>query len=156
MGTRARFALRLIGDDGRLHAGAAECVVHVTGPVARLRHALAQGQTITAGDVEVARGEIGRAPMQALVVDFSGMRTRRALRAGERLRPALVVAASAVRSGDRLTVRIRVGEVEITAAAIASQHGEVGEIIRAVNADSGRRLQVRITGPAEGEVIHAS
>lgn len=156
VGGKVRFALRFIGDDGRLHVGAAECVVRVSGPTSRLMHDVERGHVLRHEDVEVVYGDVGRIPLQPLDEAVVGHRTRRALRKGDYLRAALVEPVSLVRSGDRLTVRVRLGGVEVTTAAIASQHGQAGEIIRAVNADTGRRLRVRITGPAEGEVIHAS
>jgi flagella basal body P-ring formation protein FlgA len=156
VGGKVRFALRFIGDDGRLRVGAVECVVRVTGPTSRLVHDVERGHVLREEDIEVVHADVGRIPLQPLEATVVGHRTRRALRMGEHLRAAFVEPVSLVRSGDRLTVRVRVGEVEVTTAAIASQHGQVGEIIRAVNADTGRRLRVRITGPAEGEVIHAS
>lgn len=156
VGGKVRFALRFIGDDGRLHVGAAECVVRVSGPMARLAHDVERGHVLRPEDIEVVHADVGRMPLQPLDGAVVGHRTRRALRMGEHLRAALVEPVSLVRSGDRLVVRVRVGEVEVTTTAIASQHGQVGEIIRAVNADTGRRLRVRVTGPAEGEVIHAS
>jgi flagellar basal-body rod protein FlgG len=82
VGGKVRFALRFIGDDGRLRVGAVECVVRVTGPTSRLVHDVERGHVLREEDVEV----VARATSGAFRCSRSCRRTgppaRRALRAG--------------------------------------------------------------------------
>ncbi len=83
-----------------------------------------------------------------------GSHARRTLAVGETVTALSVRRAPLVKSGDELVMRARIGRVEVTARAVASQVGELGDVIRVVNADSGRVLKAEIVGPGEVEVRH--
>jgi flagella basal body P-ring formation protein FlgA len=153
VGGPMRFALRWAD---RRHAGEADAVVHVDAACARARRDLERGTLLAAGDVEVVRGDIGRAVLRPCPTDVVGSRLLRALAAGEVVSPVAVSVTPLVRSGDAVVTRVRVPGVEVSGKAVASQSGELGDVIRVVNPESGRALRARVTGRGEVEVIHGS
>jgi flagella basal body P-ring formation protein FlgA len=48
------------------------------------------------------------------------------------------------------------GGIVVTGVATAQQSGQIGDVIRVVNADSRRVLRARITGKGSAEVLHGS
>ena len=57
-----------------------------------------------------------------------------------------------VRSGDRITISVRVGSVQATGVGIASGSGQLGDTIRVLASEGRRALTARITGPGTVEV----
>lgn len=153
VGGPMRFALRWAD---RRHAGQAEAVVRVEAACARARRDLERGTVLAAEDIEVVRGDVGRAVLRPCPTELAGSRLLRALGAGDLVPPAAVAVAPAVRSGDAVVTRVRVPGLEVSGKAVASQNGELGEVIRVVNPESGRALRARVTGRGEVEVIHGS
>ena len=153
LGRPMRFALRWIGARGLGEAG---CIVRVEAPHQRTRRPLPRGHVISEADVEQGAGEIGDVPLRALPADVRGARTRRDLAAGTVLSAAMVVVPPLVKGGDPVVAVVRLPGMEARGRAVASQSGELGEVIRVVNPESGRSLRARVTARGEVEVIHGS
>jgi flagella basal body P-ring formation protein FlgA len=69
------------------------------------------------------------------------------------LGPGLVEVAPVVRSGQRVTMTVSVGQVRASVEGVASGSGQVGDEIRVVRQDVRRPIRARITGPGEVEVL---
>lgn len=156
-GARVGGAVRvtLQWTNGR-HAGEADAVVHVEAEHGRAKRDLERGTVLAAGDFEVVRGDVGRSVLRPCPTDLVGARLLRSLSAGDLVGPVAVAVAPLVRSGDPVVTRVRVPGIEVSGKAVASQSGELGDIIRVVNPESGRALRARVTGRGEVEVIHGS
>jgi flagella basal body P-ring formation protein FlgA len=133
-------------------------VVHATLPLVRLTHPIDAGAVITAADLEAVVGDPGPLPFEALpgAADIVGNTSTRALQPREVITTRMVRVAPAVRSGEVVATRIVVGGVEAVGTATALQSGQVGDVIRVVNAESRRQLRGRITGKGSVEVQHES
>jgi flagella basal body P-ring formation protein FlgA len=153
VGGPIRFALRWA--DGR-YAGEADAVVRVDAACARARRDLERGAELAAEDFQVVRGEVGRALLRPCRTDLVGARLLRGVAAGEVVSLVAVSMAPLVRSGDPVVTRVRIPGIEVTGKGVASQSGELGDVIRVVNPESGRRIRARVTGRGEVEVIHGS
>jgi len=57
-----------------------------------------------------------------------------------------------VRSGDRVTIWVRIGSVQASGVGIASGSGQMGDTIRVLASEGRRALTARITGPGTVEV----
>ncbi len=57
-----------------------------------------------------------------------------------------------VRSGDRITIWVRIGGVQASGVGIASGSGQLGDTIRVLPSEGRRALTARITGPGTVEV----
>jgi len=57
-----------------------------------------------------------------------------------------------VRSGDRVTIWVRIGAVQASGVGIASGSGQLGDTIRVLASEGRRALTARITGPGTVEV----
>jgi flagella basal body P-ring formation protein FlgA len=57
-----------------------------------------------------------------------------------------------VRSGDRITIWVRIGAVQASGVGIASGSGQLGDTIRVLASEGRRALTARITGPGTVEV----
>jgi flagella basal body P-ring formation protein FlgA len=153
LGRPMKFTLRWIGARGFGEAG---CVVRVELPHHRTRRAIARGHVIGDEDVERVTGEVGEVPLRGLPAEVRGARTTRDLPAGTVLSAALIAIPPLVRSGDSVVAVVRLPGMEARGRAVAAQNGELGEVIRIVNADSGRPLRARVTARGEVEVMHGS
>ncbi len=57
-----------------------------------------------------------------------------------------------VRSGDRITIAVTIGSVQVIGTGIASGSGQLGDTVRVLPAEGRRALTARITGPGTVEV----
>jgi flagella basal body P-ring formation protein FlgA len=153
VGGLVRFTLRWA--DGR-HAGEADAVVRVQAECARARRDLERGTVLAAGDLEVVRADVGRALLRPCPTELAGARLLRSLAAGDIVTAVAVAVAPLVRSGDAVVTRVRTAGIEVSGKGVASQSGELGDVIRVVNPESGRTLRARVTARGEVEVIHGS
>jgi flagella basal body P-ring formation protein FlgA len=153
-GRLVRF--RLMSQDRQ--GGYAIALVSGTVRHARVTKSIVAGAELESGDLATVVSDVPGRVIEALpdVRDLVGRRTLRPLAAGDVVTARSVRIPAAVRSGDRVVVRARVGDVEITTLGIAQQSGAVGDVIRLVNQDSRRGLRGRITGRGEVEVVHGS
>ncbi|MFN8057697.1 MAG: flagellar basal body P-ring formation chaperone FlgA [Vicinamibacterales bacterium] len=136
--------------------GSAQAAVRVTRTVVKAMHDVERGTELTLTDVTESRQDVGRMPFGSLptIVEVVGGVARRRLALGDILTRTAVQRAPAIESGDEIVVRAVVGSVEAVGKAVAAQRGKLGDVIKVVNADSGRALKATVVGPGEVEVRH--
>jgi flagella basal body P-ring formation protein FlgA len=130
--------------------------VRVEAEHGRATRDLERGAVLAPDDFEIVRGDVGRAVMRPCPTALAGARALRRLAAGETVAPVAVAVPPLVRSGDPVIARVRIPGIEVSGKAVASQNGELGDVIRVVNPESGRALRGRVTARGEVEVIHGS
>lgn len=162
VGRQMRFALMADDSQGRRggtrRIGQATAMVYVAVEHVRAATAIARGATVTEADLVVNRDEVGILPLVPfpLAKDVVGGRAIRDLRMGEVLTSAIVKAQPLVRSGDTVSVRVRLGPVEATGKAVAQQSGFRHDRIKLINPDSRRGMVGRVVGAGEVEVLYES
>jgi flagella basal body P-ring formation protein FlgA len=57
-----------------------------------------------------------------------------------------------VRSGDRITISVTIGAVQVFGTGIASGSGQLGDTVRVLPAEGRKALTAKITGPGTVEV----
>jgi len=151
LGQATRFVLT---SDG-VRRGAAVATLQVQTRYARASRAIARDEAITQDAFEVVNGvlpaiALRRVPAPGEVV---GLKARRAIARGEALTSAVLIVPPAVRSGDEVTVKVAIGQVEVTGVAVASGSGQPGDVIRVMQPRTRRLVKARILGPGAVEVI---
>ena len=154
-GARTGAPARFVVFDGNTRVGMAVATVHVNARHVRARRAIARDEALVAGDLEEVNAPLRNQPIKRLPVlaDVIGTRVRRQVAAGEAITSAVVQVIPLVRSGDKVTMVVRVGAVEAEGRGVASGSGHVGDVIRVTNTATRRPLKARITGPGEVEII---
>ncbi len=107
---------------------------------------LRRGDIVAAGDLMIADRDEGRVPADA-IVDLSealGLRVKRSVREGKVVRAAQLEGVPIVERGDRVTLVLRSGPIEIQAIGRSKEAGAVGDWIRVVNLDSRREISGRV------------
>lgn len=156
-GVPMRVVVKSVRADGRgARFGDADCTVDVTLPGARMRRPVARGSTLSADDVEIADVSAEGGLLKPLPVDVDGARAAVDLPAGQVLQRSMLVAGPLVRSGDDVVITVRAGALQVQTRGVAAQPGSLGQLIRVVTADSGRRLSARVVGRGAVEVQHGS
>jgi flagella basal body P-ring formation protein FlgA len=151
LGQPIRFVLFA---DGK-RVGAAVATIAVTGEAAQASRALARDEEIAAGDVESAMREIRGVAVRRLpsAADLVGTRARRDIASGELLTTALVAVPPAVRSGDQVSVLLKIGPVQVSGVGRASGSGQVGDTVRVTTLSGRKSLNARITGRGAVEIV---
>ena len=147
----ARFVLFV--DGARI--GTAMATVHVNVAHVRAVRAIARDEAFGRSDVEEVNAPIRNQLLRRVpeLSDVVGARARRNIAQGESITAAVVSVQPLVRSGDAVSVSVRVGAVEAEGRGIASGSGHVGDVIRVMNKGSRRPLRARIIGPGAVEVL---
>jgi flagellar basal body P-ring formation protein FlgA len=147
---RARFVLSANG----ARRGLAVATVTAEGRYPRAARAVARDHVIGLDAVDFSDGPLPDLPIRRLLRDDEvvGRHARRNIAAGEPLTPAVLRVPPLVRSGDDVTVTVRIGVVEVVGTGTASGSGQVGETIRVRQPHSSRLLSGRITGPGAVEI----
>lgn len=117
----------------------------VMAPVAT-RH-LPRGTVLNESDLTVARVAL-RGPQSDLPVAITGWVTRRAVRAGEVLRPPAVARRPLVPRGSVVDVAVRVGAVEVVTAGVVLRDGEMDDEV-SIRLGPKRTVQGRVRGPGQ-------
>ncbi len=158
LGRPIRFSLarKAMAGPGRgVPAGYAVATVFVDLPHTRAARPISRGETCTADDFIMSRAEVGAVRLQHLPAasDIVGARAIRDIAADEVITRSLVLAGTAVKSGD--LVRLQAGEdgVTVETEGVATQSGDAGETIRVVNRESRRTVRARVIGPGRVEVV---
>ncbi len=160
LGRATRFLLFEPADDAsrrrRTRVGYAEAVVRVSHTYTTVVRRVRGGSILAETDVAVEVGDIGRVRLERLpqLVEVVGARTRRAVEPGEPITASALTIPPLVRSGESVVTLARIGSIEARGRATASQRGSLGDLIRLVNPESGRRLRGRVVARGQVEVIH--
>jgi flagella basal body P-ring formation protein FlgA len=154
-GARTGAPARFVIFESGARIGVAVATVHVNARHVRARRAIGRDQALVAGDVEEINAPLRNQPIKRVpaLADVIGTRLRRQVAAGEAITSAVVQVTPVVRSGDKVTMLVRVGVVEAEGRGVASGSGHVGDVIRVTNQGTRRPLKARITGPGEVEII---
>jgi flagellar basal body P-ring formation protein FlgA len=156
VGRSIRFALARQSDGARtVRVGEASATVNAVGPVVRTTRDIPRAAVLAALDVEQAEMSLDNQPLRPVLTlaDVVGGRVTRPLRAGQIVDDASVVAVPAVKAGDRVRAVIRVAAVEVETVAIATDNGAIDQVIKVVNPTTRRSLRARVLGKGEVEVI---
>ena len=86
--------------------------------------------------------------------EMVGLAVRRTLSPGQPLRAADLRAPVIVPRGDTVTIHYHVGTLAITARGRALQDGAAGDVVRVINTDSNRTIEVVVRGPNEVAVLN--
>ncbi len=158
IGRPSVFSLTAQTATGPRRIGSAVALLGAAAPHLRARRAIRRGETLTAADVEAIDGRIADAPLKSLpgLDAVAGAKATRDLEAGTILTSSVIAATPLVRSGQQITVRARVGNIEARTIAIAQQNGQAGDLVRAVTPESKRTLVGRVVASGEIEVVHGS
>jgi flagellar basal body P-ring formation protein FlgA len=158
VGRPSVFSLTAQTASGPRRIGSAVAVIEASAPHVRARRAIRRGEALTAADVEETNGQIGDVPFKLLpsLGAVTGARATRDLEAGTILTSPIVAAAPLVKSGQQVSVRARIGNIEARTIAIAQQNGQAGDLVRLVTPDSKRTLVGRVLASGEVEVVHGS
>jgi flagella basal body P-ring formation protein FlgA len=111
-------------------------------PVAAARD-LKAGQRIEASDLRVETA----AETALTLATWTGKRLRRAVRAGEPLRPEWVETPPDVGAGDTVRVEVRSGAARLAFEGRAQTSGNAGQTVAVLNTQTRRRFQARVMGP---------
>jgi flagella basal body P-ring formation protein FlgA len=115
--------------------------------------AMEEGASLSFVDFELVRRDVASLPEvpAATPDDWRGLRLRGRAREGEVLMKHQVVAADAVRRGDRLTLLLSDRLVQIEIAAVAQEDGDAGAMVRVKPLKGGETMIARVIGA--GKVI---
>lgn len=140
----------------RTRVGYAEAVVRVSHAYTTVVRRVRGGSILAEQDVIEATGDVGRTRLERLpeLAEVVGAKTRRAVEPGEPITTSALTIPPLVRSGETVVTLARIGPVEARGRATASQRGSLGDVIRLVNPESGRRLRGRVVAQGQVEVIH--
>lgn len=156
-GVPLRVILKVLRPDGRAaRYGDARCVVDLRLPGLRTLRPVARGAVLAEADVEPAVVDAAGWPLRPLPTTAVGARLTTDVPAGQVLQRPMLVPAPVVRSGEPVTITVRAGGLQVQTKGVAAQAGRVGDLIRVINPDSGRRLSARVVGPGVVEVHHGS
>jgi flagella basal body P-ring formation protein FlgA len=114
-----------------------------------LARPLARGEPVRESDVLVERKPRAELPTDAVtkLASVVGSAARRALRAGQTLRPADLMKPDLVGRNDMVTILFEAPGLSLTARGKALTAGAEGETVTVVNPQSKRVLQATVTGP---------
>lgn len=126
--------------------------VPVTGHLIRmarlpaLTHALAPGDTIAAGDIEIVPLRVDRVAVDMVLEpgELIGKTPRHALHAHEPLRNADIQVPIVVHKGDLVTIVLETPTMRLTAQGKALDDGGLGAAIRVANTKSGRVIDAAV------------
>lgn len=122
-------------------------------PVARRR--ILPGEVVSAADLDwahlprgLARGEIVRTPAEAV-----GLAAKHSIAPNQPLPTADLGRPVIVQKGETMKLTLQSPGLLLTAQAVATEPGGLGEHIRVLNAYSRMTLEAEITGPGQGRVV---
>jgi flagella basal body P-ring formation protein FlgA len=148
-----RMPFTLVDRHARQRVGWASAEVRVEAQYIRARTLIRRGDLLDDAAVVQEMGWLPAMSVVRLDVQPLGGAARRDIRQGEILTARLVAPAVAVRRAEAVTVFAVAGGARIALAAVASENGSIGQVIRVVNPETRRELRARITGKGEAEVL---
>ena len=117
---------------------------------------LDSGDIIGANDLDWITVDSQRIGPDVILDDSEviGLAVRRTLSPGQPMRAADLRAPVIVPRGDTVTIHYHVGTLAITARGRALHDGAAGDVVRVINTDSNRTIEVVVTGPNEVSVLN--
>jgi len=154
-GSRLGRPIRFILFANGVRTGSVVATLNVTGAAVRSTRAVARGEELDAGAVEVADAELKGILLARLpkMSEIAGARARRDIGVGELLTAAAVIVPPIVKSGDEVRVTVSAGAVQVSGMGRASGSGHAGELIHVLLPSSRRGVSARITGPGSVEIV---
>lgn len=130
-------------------------LMRVSGTRVVATRAVARGEIVTGADIASVSGEIAGVPMRRLpsASDVTGTKALRRLAIGDTVLESFVAGRRVIERGDDVTVVAAAGAIEVTAAMVASDGGQPGDVIRVMNPDTKRFLRARIVKAGVVEVV---
>lgn len=140
---------------GGARRGTAVVSVTVLASYPRAAQAMARGEIVTSAMVEIAHGTLAGVTFDRLpaIDEVIGLRSRRAIVAGEPLTRAVLDVPPLVRSGDHVTVALTLGAVRVTTEGVASGSGFPGDVVSILQPGIRRPLKARVVERGMVEVI---
>jgi flagella basal body P-ring formation protein FlgA len=151
--TRTPARMRFVAICGGADRWRYEFVVRaqVSARVVTAANDVGAGKVLADEDVLLERHDISTIPDSiADPADVVGMSGKRALRAGEVLRMALLSAPVVVKRGEPVRIVAKRDEIEVSMAGEALDSGARGSMVRVKNAN-GATIRARVTGAATVE-----
>ena len=123
--------------------------LHETAEILVIARALARGETVRESDIVVERRPRGEVPADAAasLASVVGQAARRALRAGQTLRPADLMKPDLVGRHDMVTILFEVPGITLTARGKALAAAAEGETVAVLNEQSKRVLHATVRAP---------
>ena len=115
--------------------------------IAALVRPLARGEIVRASDIVMERRPKSEADTAGDMQHVVGMASRRAMRAGQVLRPADLMRPELVQRNENVTLIFEVPGIMLTSRAKALESGAEGDLISVLNIQSKRTVQGTVTGP---------
>jgi flagellar basal body P-ring formation protein FlgA len=118
--------------------------------IAALARPLARGEIMRASDIIIERrpkAEAG-ADFTSDMGQIVGMASRRAMRAGQILRPSDLMRPELVQRNENVTLVFEAPGIMLTSRAKALESGAEGDLISVLNVQSKRTVQGIVTGPS--------
>jgi len=114
---------------------------------------LARGSDLTSADVRIASVDLAELPHGYItdISDATGQILKRRLLPGAALTPAMLELPNIIKRGQRVTILVRTGRMEVRMAGKALDHGAVGKRIGVINLSSKQKLEGVVN--ASGEVM---
>lgn len=139
---------------GARQVGYAVATVEITAEYLKPVRAIARDEVVDKEAVVVERGRLPQVPFLRLPgrLEVVGASARRALVPGEPILNGLIVEVPAVRTGETVQAHLTRGALEISARAVASGTGRVGDVIRVRAIGAERMVAARITAPGAVEI----
>ncbi|HET7269336.1 MAG TPA: flagellar basal body P-ring formation chaperone FlgA [Rhodanobacteraceae bacterium] len=112
-------------------------------------HGLARGDVIGAGDVHAEEYDVARLGYGYLVdpAKLSGRRLRRALTTDTVITPGMLAPREVVRRGQQVRLVVDAGSIQVSAAGIALQAGDRGDLVRVKSLSCQCEVQGRVDAP---------
>ena len=150
-GRPARFVLTA----GGVRKGLAVATVQIEAEHARATRAIARGEVVEAGAIEIVTGELPGIALRRLPApgEVLGLEAVRTIAPGEPLTDAVVRVPPVVRSGDEVAITVMLDGVSVTGIGVASGSGHEGDVIGVLSPNRRRPLKARITGHGAVEVL---
>ena len=117
---------------------------------------IAQGEAITSANTTWDQRDVTRSPGAISMSEGGEVKdwiARRTISAGSLITSSDVKLTPVVRSGDKVTLTVKCGNVTLRTTAQSKQDGRVGDSIQVKSEMSQQEVRARITGPGTVEIV---
>jgi len=158
LGRASVFSLTVASATGPRRIGSAVAVVTAVATRLEATRSLQSGDVVAPGDVSPVRGTVADGPLKPLPIaeEAVGARVVGTLAPGSVVTAGNIRPVPLVRSGQQVTLKAKVGAIEVRGVGVAVENGQRGSLVHVVNPDSRRTIVGRVVGAGEVEVVHGS